>query len=348
MGRKLKDYELIIIRGYETRASERRAVTLAKIRPIHRSAKRRHVVNKVMDTLRDWRSSRFEYEGPVIHGLRASLCEKGYGWPRSDAEARSIVAEAISLLGYQRPSWSEGQPSYTDTRENCAWCARPIESDRLFGSQRHCSTECAKAAALHYRGEDKSPAAYRAATRLINAAKAPPKPCEYCGTAFQSDREDARFCSPGCVSRWQKGEGLRLDITCEVCGTVTKPRKAHSTACSHACAAVIRRRRELLELENQRRVCRHCGDEFTPNSRKQLICMSDACARAARRSSYHHRKTETFHHLRCTCCGVAFASKMPWARFCSPACRDTPPRVIAGKIRRLTPPVFDYVMRMAA
>lgn len=346
MRRILKEYELVAIRAAETRRDQTGIFRVRKQTPIHRGEKRAHLVSAVMDRLRDWRSSPFEFEGACIQGLRSALCLQGYAWQRSNAEAQAIVADALHRLGAKRPSWSEGQPGHVESSSNCAWCMKLMD-DRLFGSQRHCSVECARAAALHRDQLDTRSSVYRAAHRLISRAEAPPKPCEYCGKPFRSEREEARFCSSRCVSRHQKGDSIRLDITCEVCGTVTKPRKQHSTVCSHACAGIIRRQRELAELENQTRVCKHCGDTFRPKSRSQVACGMSACERAAKRRKYHNNKTPAEYHLRCQWCGEVFVSKMPWARFCSHEHMRAAELALrpAKRPRPLSPLALDYICR---
>lgn len=84
----------------------------------------------------------------------------------------------------------------------------------------------------------------RSAARLVAKEKAPPKPCEYCGEMFRSDREDARFCSPVCSSRWQKGDLLLKDIVCEGCGRTCKPANRGATCCSRTCAQTVKLRKE--------------------------------------------------------------------------------------------------------
>ena len=49
-----------------------------KLDAVYKGEARRHVVDLVMDALRDWRLSKFENEGPVRAGIRAAriLCAK--------------------------------------------------------------------------------------------------------------------------------------------------------------------------------------------------------------------------------------------------------------------------------
>lgn len=97
-----------------TEAAERRQakhkVTLAgRFLPIFNRDKQRHVVGEVVKILLNWSHSPFENEGATVAGLRSQLCVQGYGWGRSDHQARDVVATALRKVGAQRPSYDQGQ-----------------------------------------------------------------------------------------------------------------------------------------------------------------------------------------------------------------------------------------------
>ncbi|HEV7286289.1 MAG TPA: hypothetical protein VGN75_15645, partial [Kaistia sp.] len=66
-------------------------------------AKRVHVVDQVTGILRGWRTSPFENEGAIVHGLRSGMCLEGQRWARADMEATAIVAEGLRRIRAERP-----------------------------------------------------------------------------------------------------------------------------------------------------------------------------------------------------------------------------------------------------
>lgn len=331
---------------YRYGVADPRPISLAGRRPIRSDAKRKHLVSRAMDILRDWRLSPFEFEAPVQQGMRSSLCLQGHSWARSDAEASLIVSHALNLLGAERPDHDEGQAEWSDSPDYCSWCRGPTDDDdRRTGKHKYCSTDCAKKALAYRSSKDETyrGRSLRAAQRAIDKSKAPPKPCGYCGKSFQSDREDARFCSPVCSSRWQKGDLLLKDIVCEGCGKTCKPSNRGAKYCSHSCASADRHRLERERLASDTRICRCCGDGFTPTTEGAMYCSKRCSSTAA--SRLYNQRNRAEHHLVCKCCGGGFVSKMPWALYCTPSCRDVVQKWEAGKVRRLTMPVFDYMLR---
>lgn len=323
-------------------------MSLSKLKPVLRVGERKQIGAKVFALVEDWRSSPFEHEGACRHGLRRALCLAGHSWRVSDHEAQTIVDTAIQRLGFERPSFEEGQPDWSGGTDYCSWCHGPMELEGMSRKQRFCSAECASMAVTH---RNRASAAYegvvlRSAYRLIAKAKAPPKDCMYCGGSFQSDREEAMFCSNKCGSRWSKGDLLLKDIVCEGCGKTTKPSNRGAKFCSLTCRSVTLWTRERERLSVVTRECQCCRIDFTPGAEKSIYC-SPRCASTMASRAYleRNRKPKTMHHFNCQCCGEGFATHIPWSKFCSRSCASMVKRWDAGKVRWLTPSSFDYMLR---
>lgn len=276
--------------GYqEYRHGDPKPVTLArtsieKEQPIFTQKKRHHVVKEVMDSMRDWRLTRFEKEGPTRAGLRSALCLEGNPWPASDVEAARIVSEALSALGAQRPDYMEGQREHTIAREDCAWCMREIEADSWGRRSRFCSAECAQFALVHRQaGEDSRDEKWRtSASRLIHREKLPPLTCAYCATAFKSADRKARYCSPACAGK--AGNGHLLDKSCAWCSKQFHPQRDTIMCCSRICGAAYRGK--LFREANPERECEQCNEVFAPSAPHVVYCS----ATCKRRASYRRGK----------------------------------------------------------
>lgn len=325
---------------YRYGSVNKRPITLAgqKKTPVFSKDRRKHVLGQVMDLMRDWRQSPFEYEGPVRTGVRSALCLQGHGWQRSDDEAASLVSDSLRQLGATRPTWEQGQRFYGDPRENCRWCYGPIAEEDMTGnrSRLFCSDVCARSAYVNWdlkgneRGNAMAGEAYRAAYR----EKLPSRSCEHCGKSFKPASENARskYCSTRCT-----GEAQRMTIperACLKCGTTFRPpgTQPDMKYCKRKCY-------EASKRIHQPRRCQQCSLTFIPRRDDQAFC-SQACA---------HRERAT-REVECVCeyCFEHFRAKQANARFCSEECSQFARRVVAGRVKRISPPVFDYVFRMAA
>lgn len=164
----------------------------------HRDRKRS--VTKIRTVLEGWTSSPFEREAAVRYALRERFCMGGHGWQASDREAAEIVRLAFDDIGVPRPSWAEGQWSYTIERENCQWCGRAKE-DGVGG--QYCSKECARSA-MQYRDfqrRTKSDAAYSAVQQSLARFDRPLSKCQECGHDFPPVGRDQKLCSPACQGK---------------------------------------------------------------------------------------------------------------------------------------------------
>src|SRR5690606_14925434 len=132
--------------------------------------------------------------------IRHRLCEKGYGWSRSDAEAAAIVTEALRVIGARRPTWAEGQPDHVIPIEACQWCGGFLESE--YSAKQHasrkvfCSTRCSNASRNAALERALGPGIGRgnAASDLLN----PFVPCRQCGKLFAPAKYTRIYCSQAC------------------------------------------------------------------------------------------------------------------------------------------------------
>lgn len=218
--------------------AEKRLISLP---PVFNKDKRSSVVSKLMDVMRDWRSSPFEHEATCRHSIRSALCLQGNSWPASDQEAARVVAESLMRLGAERPTWDEGQREYVTPRENCYWCGGLLAEDAYAGNRkdRFCSSACARSAiasrnfGMHYRQHEIGSAAYR----IISRERTDLRTCKHCGEAFHPASNGGHggrqvFCSVKCRSAARR---VVPERQCQHCERVFRPGRADKIFCSDAC-----------------------------------------------------------------------------------------------------------------
>lgn len=248
--------------------------------------RREAVLSQVLDRLRDWRLSPFEFEADARAGVRSALCLRGYAWERSDEEAAGLVAEGLRIIGAIRPTWQEGQPEFTDS------------------------------------GRDQD-----AREAMLQRTK----PCARCGKLFAPvNNRPAMFCSWECVALRERA--------CAHCGRMFAPRHKGSKYCGPKCSA-------LAQRTVAPRTCRHCRSIFRPrngNRTDEGFYCSMECQVAGRAYVTVVRV--------CEWCDTVYTARGHKSRFCSPRCRQKSIDLRNGKWRPtvITPPVFDYMIRMAA
>lgn len=164
---------------------------------------------------------------------------------------------------------------------------------------------------------------------------------------------------------WEQGQ---RDYTtahedCRNCGKALDRYRMRTMFCSPSCAAVYLRNRaseardaadkarwgayqKVRYLKTQRRTCVHCLATFHPyhDAAKQRFC-SKPCMYAFRDS-----QAAAVHQKICEWCGVAFAAKTKRALFCKSLCQMQESRMRTGRLipKKISAPVFDYIVRMAA
>lgn len=314
-------------------------VSIQKQRPLN-SNRRKHYISEMMDMLRDWRSTPFENEGPVVAGLRSGMCLEGYGWHESHREASIMVNEVFSNLGVKRPTFEEGQREYSIPPENCSWCGLEVPEELVIGQRktRFCSSVCARSALQHrdFQARERHDAAYAAALETITREKHHKRECPHCGKGFRPMSPERRFCCLECMFEANRKHQPRA---CEFCDSTFQPVKAAQRFCSKACLA-----KSMETIES--RTCLHCNEIFRP--RYEMEGRGSFCSKEC---SYAHMRVPKFKKT-CECCGTAFMAKMEKAKLCSRACivkmdklkrRKRQPNVIY-----LTPQIFDGWFKRAA
>lgn len=312
-----------------------------KQRPIFKTDKRRHVVGQAMAVLNDFVETPFEREATVRHGLRRALCMDGFPWARSDAEAASIVEEALRGLGAVRPSLAEGQWEYTISPDYCASCHGPLDDETQSKGRRFCSAVCAKAVyeARAYGITRRSYAIAQNAYVIIRTAEAPFVDCQHCRKPFQrmniagaQARGGGKFCTKACADAAQR---VFADRDCAECGKTYQPTRETQYLCSTAC-----RRKSAIKGPN--RVCEHCATSF----RYYRAESKPEGGRFCSPRCFHAGKSESIEiHRDCDWCETPFIAKSSKARCCSSQCTQRIINLRAGKPKAITTSVFDYLLR---
>lgn len=321
-----------------TRYHQSRKAQNAKHEPIYRGDNRKHMVSQVMDTLRDWRTSRFENEAPCRAAIRSALCLKGYAWDRADNEASSLISTAFTFLGYARPSWEEGQREYVVARENCSWCGIDLPEELDIGGKQtnFCSDVCARSALLHrdYGDRRHESEAFRDAWYSIMRLKNDKRACEQCNRLFRPLHAEGKFCSKKCA-----GEAISYlrPRMCKQCGVSFQPRNSASLFCTMKCFNDSTRTVPV-------KICAQCGKTYRPRS-NIAADRGNFCSRPCVVANIQSRQIPRV----CECCGLNFLGNKKTTRFCSMVCNQTWNRIAMGKKpSRLTPAVFDYMFKQAA
>jgi predicted nucleic acid-binding Zn ribbon protein len=336
---------MVYLDNYLETRNERLAGRHRPKAPRLKGERRRHVVDEVIDLLKDWRFSKFENEGSVRHGLRAAMCLDGHRWPLADIEADLVVQEGLDRIGAKRPSWTEGQRDYADPHHNCAWCGQDLPEEMISGARqgRFCSSVCAKSAIQKRTEEERFHASRtgKAACRIIRRDKLPLRDCLQCGTPFRPfnyQKADQSFCTHECSQLWRRRIPER---DCRTCGTTFRPRHAGGIFCSISCS---------IERPHEEKPCRACGGPVPRGSRNAPYC-SNACSyredQGRRRIARKQRACEKV----CAYCEETFTAKTQAATFCSANCRASAhyhQKKRSPQVIYLTAEVFDGWFKRAA
>ncbi len=250
-------------------------------RQVIKGEHRKHVISAVVDTLRDWRLSPFEYEASCHQGLRASLCASGTRWTVADLEAATIVAEGLRIIGAKRPTWEQGQREYVEPRENCAWCRNALPEDLQLGGfhTRFCSEHCARAALAQRDFETRSSAdrSYGAVYEAIRRLRTEPRECRECRKLFRPKVDSQVLCSTTCRAVSATVVPARA---CAQCGITFKPFVSQNSGrgrfCSVACKATFQTQQRI------ERKCEFCYQPFIAASSVAKFC-SKACTMTSHR-----------------------------------------------------------------
>lgn len=297
-------------------------------------SRRQQIVAQVKEMLDAWHLSKFEFEAPCRHGLRAGFCLEGHSWARSDIEAERLVAEGLQAINAQRPDWEEGQRQFTESPDRCAWCSGPLDDERRTRGQRYCCRDCAASALVHFDRKSNRYAGefIRSAQRLVAREDSAPRNCAHCGATFKSDRADAVFCSPRCVSRHQKGDALLTSRACPECQVLFHPQNRDQVHCSHACDGRARARQVRESLQYETRTCQCCGDGFTPTTPENVYC-SPRCASTMANRAYRKRQGKAGHVCTCRLCAMPSFPRCHGQAIAAPTTRKSQ-RVSSASARR--------------
>jgi hypothetical protein len=319
-------------------------------RPILRGEKRQHLINDVIDAMRDSQPSPFRWEAALRHGLRKWLCIDGYAWARADFEAEAVTSEALRVLGATRPSPDEAHWQHTVSPDYCLWCQGPLDEDRTK-RQRFCSVKCARSAMVYRRqkGERVYEGIGQSAYMMIRRKESPPRPCKTCGEPFQSAKAHVQYCSAKCV-RAAKGD-LIGERQCLHCDRTFAPSSRSMVCCSHACAQT--RRIEQFRASVPERSCECCQAIFRPANTQAKYC-SLRCAQLVAKRAFQARLAsepvvDRPKTARCAWCHSQFAPRTDKTKTCNGSCSAYLSRARAGIFQKtLTGPIFDYVFGVAA
>jgi hypothetical protein len=179
--------------------------------------------------------------------------------------------------------------------------------------------------------------------------------CRRCGGAIPDDmlfgRKRSRYCSDVCAraaiqqsdfenirrhddvyrAAWHAIQrGSAPPRSCAHCGTTFRSKHPRARFCTPECHGLAKR-------TVPDRSCEHCGKRFRPKDRKVRFC-STQCG-------YSHRDEV---QRSCRVCCKQFTAASPTALYCSVKCRNVVVMLRRGDLKRLSAPVFDYIMQMAA
>lgn len=102
---------------------------------------------------------------------------------------------------------------------------------------------------------------------------------------------------------------------CAVCGKKLKARS--KKYCSAACRAQAGEERKANRLKNEIRVCKFCGEQFTPGKNCSKYC-SEEC-----RKAYYAKSTrQKLPERECPVCGKMFRPRTYNRVYCSKQCRQ--------------------------
>ena len=334
--------------GYgEYRYGSKKPVTLPKV---FEKKERQQVVTSVLDHLRDWRSTPFENEGPLRHGVRAAICLQGHSWPVADAEAAGMIHAAFMKMGVRRPTWDQGQREYIIAVETCSGCGSGLDEAQIDRRHRFCSVMCAKSASQHRDWETTKHESTigQAAYRMILRSNNPERACEHCGLSFHPTKTgDERYCSVPCADRAK----VKVEQKCarQGCKKLFRPSNGNMHYCSARCRTMAGTHVKRISV-----TCEQCKTPFIASRADARFCgarckdqyQSDRKAIAAGRQP---RRVGDPIVRCCEFCGDVYFSQSPKAGYCATDCRNLAQWFRSGRVpKNMRPQVFDHLFTVPA
>jgi hypothetical protein len=246
-------------------------------------ARQERITRSAVEILRSGRSSKFEFEGPALAGVRSALCLEGWPFAAAEHTARSVIDRALNILGAVRPTWHQGQTDYTYEglihRTRCIRCSGRLPDRLLQYSGGQMSSYCSEACrAAENHGRTRAEWQMQLAARADAYKTFKTIPCAHCDEDFVSGDHRMKYCSMACkvaASRFVKPRN------CLACGTEFRPSSTldGQKFCSRECNYANRPRKE-----RETRSCAACSAIFTPQypSSSTKACSSE-CASVLRR-----------------------------------------------------------------
>lgn len=178
--------------------------------------------------------------------------------------------------------------------------------------------------------------------------------CAICGNSFFAKRTQ-KFCSSVCVHvnsvecQRAAARAKRVEQQCVICGIIFFPNRRGRTMCGSICRQLWGRKypprsdkvisselaaKVALALEFgtlSLRRCVICGNEFR-HHRKSKTCSPDCAYALTKKNGQNYRqrkaqqKRQEIPKRHCIECGGEYSPRVPWQKFCSPACADVASR----------------------
>lgn len=257
-----------------TMLSKRAVAQKARTLRVLNSDRQKHLINQVLEILKQGAPTVFCFEGACRRGLRSSLCLQGWSWDAADFAAAQIVSRALARLGAERPNWQQGQPEWTQDgfspieRTRCIYCGGVIPPEKIARSViaevKYCSDQCGNIHRLNRHslmGHAMNRAEYLAAQAAAREKRK--VACAACGKRFLPGQvhDGNMYCSKECFGTVNR---KLVDRPCDQCGMIFRPRERSRRFCSRDCHYANKR----LSKRN----CEFCGNEYQPKASTSRLC----------------------------------------------------------------------------
>ena len=153
------------------------------------------------------------------------------------------------------------------------------------------------------------------------------KQCFFCGEAFQTNRENQKYCSTQCSHAVRKTGRTVYTKKCLYCDaeftTIYKEHKYCTSACASRHAANLRRGEYF---------CEYCGKlRHSDHPNRNRFCSQECAAKAKvlqylpiklKREQEEREAYLNSHRKNCAACGKEFQANVMHQKYCSPQCKE--------------------------